>query len=80
MQDCQTAVLCAVLRAVPATLMTGSPATQIMLNVWVPALVVIHVIAGAYKTQICRNVTDRRPIRVILVVRSQRIPIVLMYM
>ena len=80
MQDCQTAVLCAVLRAVPATLMTGSPATQIMLNVWVPALVVIHVIAGAYKTQICRNVKDRRHVRVVSAVRIQRIPVVSMYM
>jgi len=79
-QDCQTAVLCAVSRAVRATAMIGPLATPNMLNVWVPAMVVIHVEAGAYKTQICRNVKDRRHVRVVSAVRIQRVPVVSMYM
>jgi hypothetical protein len=57
---------------------TGSLATPIMLNVWLPVMVVVHVTAGAYKTQICQNVTDSRHVRVVLAVRSQHIPTVLM--
>jgi len=59
---------------------TGSLSAAITLNVLVPVMAVIHVTAGAYKTQICQNVTDRRHIRVVLLVSSQHIPVVLMYM
>jgi len=81
-----TATVMVVLLSVPTDCVTvvdrttGSLSTAITLNVWVPVMVVIRVTAGAYRTQFCWNVAGRRHIRVVLVVSSQHIPVVLMYM